>query len=118
MPGAGWTAVGAPRRGVDGSERSPSRSVRAARRAALDCIRRRRLVLADLAGARPGLAVRQADVVGEDILVVDDPVGRRVRIDVPGVGPDGMCVDALVDGQAAVVTVEPALDPIRWREDR
>ena len=65
----------------------------------------------------PRLAVRQADIVGEDVLVVDDAVRRRERVDVARVGPDRVRIVALVDRQPAVVAVEPALVAVGWRED-
>src|SRR2546423_5545431 len=63
---------------------------------------RRRSALADRPRSDIRLAVGQADVVGEDVLVVDQAVRRRVWINVPGVGPDRMGVGPLVDRETAV----------------
>src|SRR5437588_5098410 len=48
------------------------------------------LALADRADLRLRPSVGQTDVVGEDVLVVDQPVLRRVGVGVAGVGPDWM----------------------------
>src|SRR2546430_2584898 len=71
---------------------------------------------ADRADVELRPSVGQTDVVGEDVLVVDQPVLRRVGVGIAGVGPDWMRLGALGDHEPAVVTVEARLDTVRGRE--
>src|SRR2546423_6863125 len=91
---------------------------RAARRRPFPKRYRRRSALADRPRLGLGLAVRQADVVGEDVLVVDHAVCRRIWVHVPGIGPDRVGVAPLVDRETAVVAVEARLGAVRRREHR
>src|SRR5229473_8315404 len=52
----------------------------------------------------------------EDVLVVDDPVQRRKRIDVARIRPNRMS-DVADDRQAAIVAVKPGLDAIGRGKD-
>src|SRR6266851_8528424 len=60
---------------------------------------------------------RQVHSVGEDVLVMDDPI-QRERVNVARIRPDGMRFLPLVYDQSAVVTVEARLVAVWWWEDR